>query len=182
MVRFTIINKIDNNKRVYEPNIRYKWATSLRNPDKLKGVRKTLVNINTDKNPFWGILVEKSSNMRQTSVKPGVNLNRNLMNFIKKAKSLKDIDDNNINNMKNLDEISVKGENLFDIEYNREMSSKKRKILHKVFVENGKVVLNTEINNLFGKETFYKNYEKNKNLFSPSNSTTKKNILNTYFG
>ena len=177
-----IINKIDNNNKIYEPNMRYKWTTSLRNPDKLKGVRKTLVNINNDKNPFWGFLVEKSANMRQTSVKPGVNLNRNLMNFIKKAKSLKDIDDNNINNMKYLDEISVKGENLFDIEYNREMSSKKRKILHKAFVENGKVVLNTDINNLFGKETFYKNYEKNKNYFSPSNSTTNKNILNTYFG
>ena len=66
------------------------------------------------------------------------------MNFLKKAKSYSELDCNKINNLKDLDKICVKGENLFDIEYNREMSSKKKKILHKAFVENGKVLLNTE--------------------------------------
>ena len=118
--------------------------------------------------------------MRQTSIRPGINVNnRNLKYFINKAKSFEEgINDNKLNN---LDEINVKGENLFDIEYNREMSSKKRKILHKVFVVNGKALFNTEINNTFGKETFYKNYERNKRFFSPINynKNRNKNIIIT---
>ena len=79
----------------------------------------------------------------------------------------KSVDGSNEKKLKNLDEINVKGENLLNLEYNREMSSKRKKILHKAFLVNGKVVINTEINNTFGKETFYKNYEKNKRIFSP---------------
>lgn len=162
-----LINKREKNNPINEISDRYKWTSSLRNSDKVKGIRKTLVNINTDKYPFWGFLIEKSPNMRQTSIRPGINLNnRNLKYFINKAKSFEGINDKKLNN---LDEINIKGENLFDIEYNREMSSKKRKILHKVFVVNGKALFNTEINNTFGKETFYKNYEKNKRFFSPFN-------------
>ena len=40
------------------------------------------------------------------------------------------------------------------------MSSKRRKILHRVFVENGKEVMDTDINYVFGEETLYKNYPK----------------------
>ena len=170
-----IIKKIGNNTLLNEINDRFKWVTSLRNQDKFKGIRKTLVNINTDKNPFWGFLIEKSPNMRQTAISPGLKLNdRNLTNFIKKAKSLKKFDDNSLSN---LEGINIRGDNLLDFEYNREMSSKKRKILHKAFVDNGKVVLNSEINNLFGKETFYKDYEKkNTRFFSPINTSSNKVI------
>ena len=169
-----IMKKMGNNVLLDEINDRYKWVTSLRNSDKLKGIRKTLVNINSDKYPFWGFLVEKSPNMRQTTVRSGMQVNnRNLNNFIKKAKSLKKFDDNCLNN---LEEINIRGDNLLDIEYNREMSSKKRKILHKAFVENGKIVLNTDINTVFGKETFYKDYEKNTRYFSPMYSSSNKNI------
>ena len=38
------------------------------------------------------------------------------------------------------------------------MIQKVKKILHKVFVENGKAISTTEINNLYGYDTFYKNY------------------------
>ena len=170
-----IIKKIGNNTLLNEINDRFKWVTSLRNQDKFKGIRKTLVNINTDKNPFWGFLIEKSPNMKQTAIRPGLKLNdRNLTNFIKKAKSLKKFDDNSLSN---LEEINIRGDNLLDFEYNREMSSKKRKILHKAFVDNGKVVLNSEINNLFGKETFYKDYEKkNTRFFSPVSTSSNKVI------
>ena len=169
-----IIKKMGNHVLLNEINDRYKWVTSLRNSDKLKGIRKTLVNINSDKYPFWGFLVEKSPNMRQTSVRSGMQLNnRNLKNFIKKAKSLKKFDDNCLNN---LEEINIRGDNLLDIEYNREMSSKKRKILHKAFVENGKIVLNTDINTIFGKETFYKDYDKNTRYYSPINTSSNRNI------
>ena len=175
-----IVNNLNKNNNINEIRDRYKWITSLRNPEKLNGVKRTLVNINTDKYPFWSFLIEKSQNFQQTTVKPGIDLNnRNFLRFIKKAKSNSDINEENINNLKNLDEISIKGENLFNVEYNREMNSKKKKILHKAFVENGKVVLNTDINNVFGKQTFYKNYDRNKSFLSP-NIIKKKSIIYTY--
>ena len=157
-----IINKIENNSSFDETKDRFLWTTSLRNSDKLKGIRRTLVNLNTDKLPFWGFLVEKSPNYQQTSLRPGIDLKtRNFANFVEKAKASSEVNKNNINSIKNLDDINIKGEDLFNLEYKREMSSKKKKILHKAFVENGKIVLNNDINKVFGKETFYKNYDNN---------------------
>lgn len=175
-----IISRMENNP-IYVTEDRYKWTTSLRNINKLKGIRKTLVNFNTDRNPFWSYLVEKGPKEHQTSVRPGLDLeNRNFMKFLKKVKTNADINDDNINSVKNLDELNVKGKNLLNLEFDREMSSKRKKILHKAFVENGKIVLNTDINKVFGKETFYKNYDKNLLYFSPSNSTRNTMALNTY--
>jgi hypothetical protein len=177
-----LLVKKDNYNNSNETNDRYKWAASLRNPKKFKGVRKTLININTDKYPFWGFLIEKSPNMKQTSIRPGINLNnRNLQNFIKKAKSFEGINDNKL---KNLDTINIKGENLLDIEYNREMSSNCSKILHKSLVDNGKVIMYKDVNNIFGYETIYKNYlgrnkKNNKNyILSKSKSMQSINLNN----
>ena len=41
------------------------------------------------------------------------------------------------------------------------MSCQKKKILHKAFMDNGRIIFNTDINSVFGKQTFYKNYDKN---------------------
>ena len=175
-----IINRMESNPKFVTED-RYKWTTSLRNINKLKGIRKTLVNFNTDRNPFWSYLIEKGPNEHITSVRPGLDLdNRNFMKFLKKVKTNADLNEDNINSVKNLDEINVKGKNLLKLEFDREMSSNKKKILHKAFVENGKIVLNTDINNVFGKETFYKNYDKNVIYFSPNNSTRNRIALNTY--
>ena len=175
-----IINRMENNP-IYETEDRYKWTTSLRNINKLKGIRRTLVNFNTDRNPFWSYLIEKGPKDHQTWVRPGLDLdNRNFVKFLKKVKTNTDINEDNINSVKNLDEINVKGKNLLKLEFDREMNSKKKKILHKAFVENGKIVLNTDINKVFGKETFYKNYDKNLLYFSPSNSTRNRVVLSTY--
>ena len=65
-----------------------------------------------------------------------------------------------IKSLEKLGNIKIEGKNLYDVEYNREMSSKRRKILHRVFVENGKEVMDTDINYVFGEETLYKNYSK----------------------
>ena len=174
-----IINKIDNNS-FDETKDRFIWTTSLRNSEKLKGTRRTLVNLNTDKYPFWGYLVEKSPNCQLTSLRPGIDLkSRNLSNFINRAKAKSELNENSINNVKNLDNIDIKGKNLFNLEYNREMSSKRKKILHKAFVENGKIVLNTDINNVFGKETFYKNYDNNDNNIYPLYSSENRKSLNS---
>ena len=175
-----IINKIENNNSFDETKDRFIWTTSLRNSDKLKGVRRTLVNMNTDKNPFWGILVEKSPNYQLTSLRPGIDLKtKNLANFVEKAKASSEVNKNNINSIKNLDDINIKGEDLFNLEYNREMSSKKKKILHKAFVENGKIVLNNDINKVFGKETFDKNYDNNDSYFYPLQTNENMKSLNT---
>ena len=175
-----IINKIENNNSFDETKDRFIWTTSLRNSDKLKGVRRTLVNMNTDKYPFWGFLVEKSPNYQQTSLRPGIDLKtKNLANFVEKAKASSEVNKNNINSIKNLDDINVKGEDLFNLEYKREMSSKKKKILHKAFVENGKIVLNNDINKVFGKETFYKNYDNNDSYFYPLQSSENMKSLYT---
>ena len=174
-----IINKMENNNSFDETKDRFIWTTSLRNSDKLKGVRRTLVNMNTDKYPFWGFLVEKSPNYQQTSLRPGIDLKiKNLRNFVEKAKASSEVNKNNINNIKNLDDINIKGEDLFNIEYKREMSSKKKRILHKAFVENGKIVLNNDINNVFGKETFYKNYDYN-DIYYPLQTSEKMKFFYT---
>jgi hypothetical protein len=115
-----------------------------------------------------------------TSLRPGIDLkSRNLSNFIIKAKARSEFNENSINSIRNLDNIDIKGKNLFNLEYNREMSSKRKKILHKAFVENGKIVLNTDINNVFGKETFYKDYDKNDSNIYPYYSSEKRQSLNT---
>ena len=174
-----IINKLENNNSFDENKDRFIWTTSLRNSEKLKGTRRTLVNMNTDKYPFWGYLVEKSPNCQLTSLRPGIDFrNRNLSNFINKAKARSEFNENSINSVKNLDNIDIKGKNLFNLEYNREMSSKRKKILHKAFVENGKIVLNTDINKFFGKETFYKNYDNNDSNIYPLYSSENRKSLN----
>ena len=63
--------------------------------------------------------------------------------------------------MESLDTIEISGKKLYDLEYEREMSSNNSKILHKVFVDNGKVIMYKDVNNIFGHETIYKNYSNN---------------------
>ena len=157
-----IIKNIENKKVMTENISRRDWVLSLRRPLKIKGVRKSIININTDKYPFYSYIIEKSNDLKLTSVKPGINLNSDyIKKVLKKIKTTDSLNENKINRIKNLDEIKVKGDDLLDIEYKREMSSQKKKILHKAFIDNGRIILNTEVNNVFGKQTFYKNYDKN---------------------
>ena len=92
-------------------------------------------------------------------MKAGNNLEKKDNNEFNKNDQFKSVDD--------LEKISIRGKKLYDIEYNREMSSNCSKILHKSFVDNGKVIMYKDVNNIFGYETIYKNYigrnKKNKN-------------------
>ena len=54
--------------------------------------------------------------------------------------------------------MSIKGKKLLDVEYEREMNSDSKKILHKVFVDNGEIISRNEVNRVYGDKTFYKNY------------------------
>ena len=157
-----IIKNIENKKIISENNSRTDWILSLRRPKKLKGIRSSFININTDKYPFWSYLTEKDNELKETSVKPGINLNSDYIEkVIKHAKITNSLNEKNIKKLKNLDEIKIEGNDLLDFEFQREMSSQKKKIMHKAFIDNGRIIFNSEINHVFGRKTFYKNYDKN---------------------
>ena len=154
----------------------YKWNISLRRPKYFEGMRNTYINLTRDQNPFWGIVVEKYPKIKEIKMRPGtLDKNKNFFEKFKKSHSPL-INYKDYKNLENLDTLSVKGENLFNIEYNREINNNRsKKKLYKAFVDKGgKVILKTEINNIFGEKTFYENYNSN-NLLSSNNINFKSN-------
>lgn len=174
--RKEIINEIENNnqfKRNYG-NLNLNWNMSLRRPEILKNGEKykACININTNSNPFWAIIEETSNKENEVSIKPGFDLNNRQCTDFKKSveNTLVSNTPKNIKTIENLDKMNVTGKDLFDIEYNREMNIKKKKILHKTFlVDNGKIILDDDINTIFGDKTIYKSYDNQRTAFSVSN-------------
>ena len=126
-------------------------------------MRNTYINLTRDQNPFWGIVVEKFLKIKEVKIRPGISdKNKNFFEKFKKN-HLWLINNKEYKNYENLDKLSIKGENLFNIEYNREINnSRGKKLLNKTFVDkSGKVILKTEINNVFGEMTFCEDYYKN---------------------
>ena len=161
-----ILSKADKD-RIPE---KYIFDNNLRLPPNYKGKKEFHINVNNDRNPFWGVLIDKNPKYKELSVKPGYNLNQK--EFLKFSQDMNSVNKNkdNVSCIKNLDDLQVEGSNLLDLEYKREMSTKGRKILYKAFVENGKAILNQDINTVFGEQTLYKNYEnKNKNNYGINN-------------
>ena len=158
------------------------WDNSLRRPPNFKGKREFHINVNSDRNPFWGVLIQRYPNQKELSVKPGYNLNQKEFLRFSEDMNNKNKNKENVNSIKNLDDLNVVGSNLFDVEYKREMSTKGRKILHKAFVENGKAVLNQDINNVFGEKTLYKNYENkdSSNYYLKGNKSDKSIFMNSF--
>ena len=62
-----IIKNIENKKIVSENTSRREWILSLRRPLKIKGVRRSIINVNTDKYPFFSYLIEKSNDLKEIS-------------------------------------------------------------------------------------------------------------------
>ena len=80
-----------------ENNTRKDWILSLRRPQKINGIRRTIINVNTDKYPFWSYFIEKSNDLKVTSVKPGINLNSKFIkNVIKDSKTTNSFNKNKI--------------------------------------------------------------------------------------
>ena len=129
-----------------------------------------------------GVLIQRYPNQKELSVKPGYNLNQKEFLRFSEDMNNKNKNKENVNSIKNLDDLNVVGSNLFDVEYKREMSTKGRKILHKAFVENGKAVLNQDINNVFGEKTLYKNYENkdSSNYYLKGNKSDKSIFMNSF--
>ena len=162
-IKKEIINEIEYNKPFDERYGKFKWNVSLRRPKNFQGVRDSYINLKGERFlPFWSIIIERCPKQKEMCVKPGHILNVNEINEIKKQNNK--INSKNKNHyfktVGNLEDLSIEGKNLYDIEYKREIIDlKNKKILHKVFVENGKSISSSDINNLYGHDTFYKDYK-----------------------
>jgi len=125
-------NEEDNNlrgepKKITEQSCLFRWVSSLRRPDNFYGKRESYINVSSENNPLWSIVVERNPRLKEMSVKSGYNLNnRNYKDF---KRNLSFVNSAKLRTVENLDEINIKGEKLYDVEYNREMSNNSSKIL-----------------------------------------------------
>ena len=175
-----MIKEIAGTKPKDEKFGKFQWNMDLRHYRREPGRRQLYVNVNSDRNPFWGVIVDRYPDHKERAVRPGYNLNQK--EFLKFEKNMKKSKlKYSSRNYRNLDDLNVKGDNLFNVEYQREMSTKGRKILHKVFVENGKVVLDRDINRLYGEETLYKSYENRKVYSYNENSINNSERKNSHY-
>lgn len=152
-----LINEI-NHKEFNEEYPRLFWRMNLRRND--IGRREGFVNVKNNYDPFWAIIVDDCRNIKEKVIKPKIDLNSKDLYDFKKNKYLLNKFSKKIKNMDKIETLNVEGKNLFNVEYNREMSSKRRKILHRIFIDNGKEISDTDINDVFGEQTIYKNYPK----------------------
>ena len=159
-----IYNDIENSKPINDRYGQYKWVMSLRRPEHFKGERESYINIGNDNNPFWTLVKEKFPVERSISLKPGYDMqSKDYLDF-KKNQFLPHSSSNLIKKVEGVDTLSINGENLYNLEYRREVNNgTKNKILHKIFMDNGRMILDKDINEEFGNETIYKSYNFTKN-------------------
>ena len=159
-----IYNDIENSKPINERYGQYKWVMSLRRPEHFKGERESYINIGNDNNPFWALVKEKFPIERSITLKPGYDMNSKDYLDFKKNQFLPHSSSNLIKKVEGVDTLSINGENLYNLEYRREVNNgTKNKILHKIFMDNGRMILDKDINEEFGNETIYKSYNFTKN-------------------
>ena len=172
-------NDKKNNQKLTNQNCLFKWVSSLRRPKNYHGKIESYINVSNENNPLWSLVVERYPKMKEMSVKSGYNLNNKDFNDFKRKRNLSSANSSKLRNVENLDKINIKGQKLFNVEYNREMSNNISKILHKVFIDNGKVILYKDVNDMFGYETIYKNYDFHNNESSYANRSL--NYMNSNF-
>ena len=159
-----IYNDIENSKPIEQKYGKHKWLISLRRPDNFIGIRDSYINIRNESNPFWALIKEKCPFERQISLKPNFDIqSKDYLDF-KKNQFLPHSSSNLIKKVEGVDTLSINGENLYNLEYRREVNNgTKNKILHKIFMDNGRMILDKDINEEFGNETIYKSYNFTKN-------------------
>lgn len=162
-------NDKKDNLKFTDQNCLNKWVSSLRKPKNYQGKIESYINVSNENNPLWSLVVERYPKIKEMSVKSGYNLNNKDFNDFKRERNLSSANSIKLRSVENLDKINIKGEKLFNVEYNREMSNNTSKILHKVFIDNGKVILYKDVNDMFGNETIYKNYDFHNNESSYAN-------------
>lgn len=80
------------------------WEMSLRRPENFIGERREYLNVRTDNNPFWTILKEINPLENEKIINPHIN------------KKKKEIEKNNLTSNNKMNNLSVKGKKLIDIE------------------------------------------------------------------
>ncbi len=156
-----IYNDIENSKPIEQKYGKHRWLISLRRPDNFIGTRDSYINIRNESNPFWALIKEKYPFERQISLKPNFDIqSKDYLDF-KKNQFFEKKTTKLIKKVEDVEKLNVVGKDLFNIEYKREMSGSPNKILHRVFMDNGKMILDKNINEEFGNETIYKSYDKN---------------------
>ena len=161
------------NENTYSQNYLFKWVSSLRRPKIFEGKMVSYLNVGNNINPLWSTAIEKYPDTKEITVKVGVNSDLNKKDEKDRMNSYK------YKKVGDLEKISITGKKLYDIEYKREMSSNCSRILHKSFIDNGKVIMYKDVNNLFGHETIYKNYSgrnHKEHISFPLGSQSVKNI------
>ena len=115
-----------------------------------------------DNNQYKAILLYPKD--KEVTIKPGSKINTKDYNDFLRNPYLSSTSDTSIKAIENMDNLDIKGEDLYELEYQGAMSSKNNKILHKVFFDNGKAIFEKDINDLFGNKMIYKNYSEKKEL------------------
>ena len=146
-------------KKMTKNSCLYKWITSLRRPKNFVGIRKSYFNVRSDNNPLWSIVINKYPVNKEITIEPDCYLNNKEFKDFKR--SLSSANSERLKNLENFDSLNIKGKNLYNLEYKREVENKNKKILHKVFIDNGKAIFYNDVNDIFGNSTIYKNYKSN---------------------
>ena len=165
-------NAFENQKNLNQKYGKNNWLISLRRPEHFKGERETYINLRNENLPLWALIKEKYPIERNISLKPNFDYdNIDYINFRKNQ--FLNYNNNIIKKIEGVDQLFIQGKNLFNLEYKRELSGSKNKILHKVFMDNGKMIMDKDINEEFGNETIYKSYHNN----NDSNDNIESKIL-----
>ena len=176
-------NPINNNIHSYI----LKWISSLRIPKEFIGKKESYINVGADNNnPLWSTVVEKYPDSKEISVKSEFNSEKRFDDDIIKNNKFNLIDNDKIKDFENLEKINIKEKNLYNLEYDREMSSNRKKKWYKAFVDNGKMIMYKDVNRIFGNETIYKDYFgrnkniKSRNILPKSHSMSNIKVKNMY--
>lgn len=98
-----------------------KWSMSLRRPQNFSGIRKKIINVNSEENPLWCIATEKHPkykeyiiNSRCENENSDDNFNKRVTKLVNINKSAKKLVDHYLN----IRDLKIKGKNLLDMEEN----------------------------------------------------------------
>lgn len=169
-----VLNSIDNQIPLEQKYGQYKWNISLRRPERFRGKRDAYINIRTDSNPFWAKINERYPSHVQMSIKPTININSGDYRSFKKNPYLRATSADKVKSVESMNNLIIKGKDLYKVEYDHAFKSQGNKILHRMFVHNGKNILDKDINHYYGNEMLYENYNddtlKNSNMRSFNSS------------
>lgn len=156
-----MLNSIDSQIPIEQKYGQYKWNISLRRPDNFQGNRDAYINIRTESNPFWAKVNERYPMNIQMSIKPTNTINLDDYLSFKKNPYLRARSPDKVKSVESMNNLFIKGQDLYKLEYDNAFISPNNKRLHRVFYQNGKRIVDRDINNFYGNEMLYEHYTDN---------------------